>query len=190
MRSMKRSMSPAAFTFRTSAILVAGWLIGFVSAFSGEGANDRPITEGSKVTIAFTITVPNSSLMIPDNVSEYVSGQHEILPSLEDALTGMKPGEHKRVDLPVEEAFGPYDDNKKITLSREELPPDVETGTIYETPDGQPFTIIALSDTAGVVDLNHPLAGKPLIVDVQILKVEAELSEGIEEPSSFTPNQI
>lgn len=102
----------------------------------------------------------------------------------------MKPGEHKRVDLPVEDVFGPYDDNKKITLSREELPPDVETGTVYETPDGQPFTIIALSDTAGVVDLNHPLAGKPFIVDVQILKVEAEPSEGTEGPSSFSPHQI
>src|SRR5207302_219319 len=73
MRSTKRSMSPAAFTFTTSAIVVAGWLTGFVSAFSGEAGNDRPIIEGSKVTIAFTITVPNSDLMIPDNISEWMT---------------------------------------------------------------------------------------------------------------------
>jgi len=84
----------------------------------------------------------------------------------------MKPGEHKRVDLQAEEALGPYDQKKRITVGREELPADVKTGSIYQTPDGQLFTVTALSDTSAVVDLNHPLAGKPLVVDVQILKVE------------------
>jgi FKBP-type peptidyl-prolyl cis-trans isomerase 2 len=146
--------------------------VGSVHAFSESAGNQMPITEGAKVTIAYTITVPDSNLTIPDNVSEYVSGQHQVLPSLENALTGMKQGEHKRIDLQAEEAFGPYDQKKKMTVKREELPPDVVEGSIYQIPDGQPVTIIALSDTTAVVDLNHPFAGKPLVLDVQILKVD------------------
>ena len=84
----------------------------------------------------------------------------------------MKSGERKRVDLQAGEAFGPYDQKKRITVRREQLPADVAAGSIYQTPEGQPFTITALSDTAAEVDLNHPLAGKPLVLDVQILKVE------------------
>ena len=101
-----------------------------------------------------------------------MAGQHETLPYLETDLTGMKSGERKRVDLQAGEAFGPYDQKKRITVRREQLPPDVAAGSIYQTPEGQPFTITALSDTAAEVDLNHPLAGKPLVLDVQILKVE------------------
>jgi FKBP-type peptidyl-prolyl cis-trans isomerase 2 len=84
----------------------------------------------------------------------------------------MKPGEQKRVDLKAEEAFGPYDERKKTTISREQLPPEVQAGLVYETSDGVPFTVLALSDQAAVVDFNHPLAGKHLVFDVQVIKVE------------------
>jgi FKBP-type peptidyl-prolyl cis-trans isomerase 2 len=146
--------------------------VGLVPALSGQAENGVPITEGAKVTIGITMTVPDSNLKFPEKVSEYVAGKHETLPSIEASLTGMKSGDRKRVDLQPEEAFGPYDQKKRVTVSREQLPPDVTTGSIYQTPEGQPFTITALSDTAAEVDLNHPLAGKPLVLDVRILKVE------------------
>ena len=146
--------------------------VGFVPALSGQAGNDVPITEGAKVTIAITMTVPGSNLRFPEKVSEYVAGHHETLPSIEASLTGMKSGERKRIDLQAGEAFGPYDQKKKITIGRERLPADVAAGSIYQTPEGQPLTITALSDTVAEVDLNHPLAGKDLVLDVQILKVE------------------
>ena len=156
------------------ATLMTGILfgVGLVPALSGQAGNDVPITEGAKVTIAITMTVPDSNLRFPEKVSEYVAGQHQTLPTIEASLTGMKSGERKRVDLQAGEAFGPYDQKKRITVRREQLPPDVAAGSIYQTPEGQPFTITALSDTAAEVDLNHPLAGKPLVLDVKILKVE------------------
>jgi FKBP-type peptidyl-prolyl cis-trans isomerase 2 len=156
------------------ATLMTGILVGvgLVPALSGHAGNGASITEGAKVTIAITMTVPDSDLKFPEKVSEYVAGQHETLPSIEASLTGMKSGEHKRVDLQAGEAFGPYDPKKRTTVRRDQLPADVAAGSIYQTPEGQPFTITALSDTAAEVDLNHPLAGKPLVLDVEILKVE------------------
>jgi len=155
----------------TVATLALGMLIGFAPAF-GELTGDNTVAEGAKVTIMFTISVPESHLVIPDNVSEYVPGQNQLIPALEQALTGMKPGEQKRVDLQADEAFGQYDEQKKITIRREQLPQDAQVGSAYQTADGVPFTVAELSGGSAVVDFNHPLAGKHLVFDVKIVKVE------------------
>ena len=128
-----------------------------------------PIRDGTVVLIQFTITVPESHLVIPNNVSQYVSGHHELLPNLEQALTGMKKGEEKRVDLSSDEAFGPYDEAKKGVVSSESLPPDTKPGSILTTEEGVPFVVTDMAGPVAQVDFNHPLAGKRL---VKILNVE------------------
>jgi len=138
-----------------------------------DATNDATVVdEGAKVTIAFTIFVPESNEMIPNNVGEYAPGKHQLIPALEDALMGMKPGERKRVDLQPEQAFGSYDEQKMMQVKRDMLPPAAETGRVYQTAHGQPFTIVALRDDAAVIDFNHPLAGKHLVFDVEIVRVE------------------
>jgi FKBP-type peptidyl-prolyl cis-trans isomerase 2 len=114
------------------------------------------VADGAKVTIAFTLMVLETHQRIPDNVSEYTAGEEEIIPALDDALMGMKPGEHKRVELQPEEAFGPYDEQKIIEIRRDMLPPTARTGSIYQIFDGQPMTVVALADDRAVVHLNHP----------------------------------
>src|SRR3712207_8434825 len=64
-------------------------------------------------------TLFRSRIIIPKNVSQYVPGQKQMLPNLEKALNGMKPGQEKRVDLTSDEAFGPYDESKKAVRSEE-----------------------------------------------------------------------
>ena len=138
----------------------------------GMPTEQEAVVDGVKVTTAFTLMVPETHQRIPDNVSEYTAGEDEIIPALEDALMGMKPGEHKRVELPPEEAFGPYDEEKILEVRRDMLPPTARTGSIYQVFDGQPMTVVALADDRAVVDLNHPLAGKHLVIDVEVLEVE------------------
>ena len=136
--------------------------------------NGPAVSEGTVVLIEFTITVPEARLIIPNNVSQFIPGQHEMLPNLEKALTGMKKGEAKRVDLSSDEAFGPYDETKKGVVSTESLPPDTKPGTVLTTEEGVPFVVTEMSGPLASVDFNHPLAGKHLIIDVKILNVEFE----------------
>jgi FKBP-type peptidyl-prolyl cis-trans isomerase 2 len=137
-------------------------------------AENEPIIQaGSVVLMEFTITVPESRLVIPKNVSQFTPGHHEMLPNLEKALTGMKKGDEKRVDLSSDDAFGPYDETKKGVISAESLPPDTKPGTILTTEEGVPFVVTELSGPVASVDFNHPLAGKHLIIDVKILNVES-----------------
>jgi FKBP-type peptidyl-prolyl cis-trans isomerase 2 len=135
--------------------------------------NEPIIQDGAVVLMEFTITVPESRLVIPKNVSQFTPGHHEMLPNLEKALTGMKKGDEKRVDLSSDDAFGPYDETKKGVISAESLPPDTKPGTILTTEEGVPFVVTELSGPVASVDFNHPLAGKHLIIDVKILNVES-----------------
>ena len=159
---------------RFTMFIVAAALAGmFVPPLLLVRAESGPaVTEGAVVLIEFTITVPESRIVIPNNVSQFVPGQHELLPNLEKALTGMKKGEAKRVDLSSDEAFGPYDETKKGVISSEGLPPDTKPGTVLTTEEGVPFVVTEMSGPIASVDFNHPLAGKHLIIDVTILNVE------------------
>ena len=143
-----------------------------VSPIPVSGGGDAQVTDGTKVIIEFTITVPEAKLVIPKNVSQFVPGQHQMIPSLEEALTGMRQGEEKRVDLMPDEAFGPYDETKKMAIRRDQLPADARPGTVLKTDEGIPYMVIDVSDSTAVVDFNHPLAGKHLVFDVKILSVE------------------
>lgn len=140
---------------------------------------DAVVQDGSVVLMEFTITVPESQLVIPKNVSQFTPGHHELLPNLEKAITGMKKGEEKRIDLSSDDAFGPYDETKKGVISSESLPPDTQPGTIFTTEEGVPFVVTELSGPVASVDFNHPLAGKHLIIDVKILNVETPTQEGM-----------
>lgn len=146
-------------------------LQGGLSVMAEFGAENR-VADGKKVVLEFSILVPESHTVIPNNLAEYVQGQKQLLPALQQALMGMKPGESKRVDLPAEQAFGPYDERKKTTMTRDELPRNLAPGAVLTNRNGEPFTVVAVSDQAAVVDFNHPLAGKHLVFDVKILKVE------------------
>jgi len=154
--------------------MVAPPLMLFVWAEGGPVVQD-----GAVVLMEFTITVPESELVIPKNVSQFTPGHHEMLPNLEKALTGMKKGEEKRVDLSSDDAFGPYDETKKGVISSESLPPGTQPGTIFTTEEGVPFVVTELSGPVASIDFNHPLAGKHLIIDVKILNVESPTQEGL-----------
>ena len=127
------------------------------------------IVEGSKVTLLYVISVPG---FIDGDVSEFIQGEHEILPALEQVIVGMKPQETKKVELSAGEGFGPHDDRKKLNVSKTLLPPEAKEGDVLQNSNGDLATVEHVTGTMAVLDYNHPLAGKPLIVRLKVLKVE------------------
>lgn len=130
-----------------------------------------PIGDGTVVVLVYTITIPESTLFIPSHFVQFSPGDHELLPNLETALTGMKQGETKRVELSSEQAFGPYDASKQLEVSKDRLPEDAKPGMVLTTEDGTPCLLVGVSETMATVDFNHPLAGKRVVIDVKILDV-------------------
>jgi len=136
------------------------------------GAEPPRIIDGSSVTLLLQITVPGEQGFGVSDIRKFVQGQHQLLPALERVVTGMKTGDEKKVELSVEEGFGPYDGNKKKAVPKGELPAGIKEGDVLEDRAGQKATVTQLSDRSAVMDYNHPLAGKPLSMKITILRVD------------------
>jgi len=135
------------------------------------------VADGMRITIEYTILLPDKSVAFT-NVGQapfsYVHGEHQIFPTLENALVGLKSGEKKQVALTADQAFGLYDESKKESVEKDKLPANLAVGTMLTTREGQVAKVVDISGNSVVLDLNHPLAGKNLVFDVNILKVEKE----------------
>jgi FKBP-type peptidyl-prolyl cis-trans isomerase 2 len=153
-----------------------GYVLGAKSPQAGFPHSPEPessrIVEGSTATIQYMATVPASTGINYGDVSEFIQSRHEIVRALEQAIVGMKPGETKTVELSPQEGFGTYDDGKTINIPKTLLPPGATKGAIVQNAQGDFATVVAVGNLMAVLDYNHPLAGKPLVVQLKILKVE------------------
>jgi len=157
--------------------------IAATSVFAGLDQSST-IKKGDKVTIAFDLLVPETHFAIKDSISEYVPGDQQLVPGLERQLMGMKAGDQKHVELTPQEGFGTYEPDKKMTVARDRVPETAKVGDVYKTPHGQPFMVQDLSDQQAVVDFNHPLAGKRVVFDVKVLKVQSQGSNAPAAPAT------
>ena len=130
-----------------------------------------PIVEGSTVALAYHVTILGDERIDYDDVTEFVQGRHEIFPALEREVAGMRSGEQKEVKLSPEEGFGQRDERQKLALPRAELPAGAKTGDVLQNEQGAFATVAGVAGSTALLDLNHPLAGKPLMVRLRILKV-------------------
>lgn len=108
---------------------------------------------------------------------EFTLGQGQIIPGFEKAVVGMRVGETKVSTFPPEEAYGPANPELKIQFPREQFPNDItpEVGLqLYMTQaNGQPapVTIAEVDEKSIVLDANHPLAGKDLTFEIELVEV-------------------
>ena len=108
---------------------------------------------------------------------EFTIGDGQIIPGFENAVVGMEPGEKKTVRIPAEEGFGPYYEEMIIEIGRDQMPPDLqpEIGQKLEVrqADGQVLIVkvIEITDTTVKLDANHPLAGKDLTFEIELVEI-------------------
>jgi len=115
----------------------------------------------------------------------FISGQNQIIPKLEEALNGMLIGGKKNVKVEAAEAYGEYDEKAIQNVKKEQFPAEakLEVGMRYvaNSPDGKqmPFLITEVKEEDIKVDFNHPLAGKNLEFDVELLDIRDATPEEI-----------
>jgi FKBP-type peptidyl-prolyl cis-trans isomerase 2 len=136
------------------------------------------ISDGTKVTMNYTVSAPEKQLPVTTEGQaplSYILGSGQMNPVLEQALYGLHTGDRAQVVLTPEQAFGPHDPTKKITVSKDNLPPEIQEGLVLSAPTGELVTVAAIEDDSVVLDLNHPFAGQNLVFDIHILDVEETL---------------
>jgi FKBP-type peptidyl-prolyl cis-trans isomerase 2 len=135
-------------------------------------STDETVRDGAKVTVQVQITPQDNPTMTYSDTDQFIQGQHIILPGLEQRMAGMHAGETKTFPLSAEEGFGPYDETNIQIIPPSDLPLDAREGDTVADDTGRIARIVRVFPEKAVLDLNHPLAGKPLMVTVQIVTIE------------------
>ncbi|WP_121065281.1 FKBP-type peptidyl-prolyl cis-trans isomerase [Chachezhania antarctica] len=104
-------------------------------------------------------------------------GSGQIIPGLEAGVTGMEVGEKRTVRVEPSDAYGEHEPERLQAVDRENIPDHIPTdpGTQLQvqTQDGQSLNVVVaeVTEKEVILDANHPLAGKALTFDVELLEI-------------------
>lgn len=157
-------------------LLICALIVSNVLPAKGES---MAITEGSKVKIHYKLTVDGEVADTSEGKDplEYTHGQNMIIPGLETQLQGLKAGDTKSVIVAPEDGYGVVNPQAIVEVPKDKLPPEVEpqVGMVLQmqSPEGQPFpgVIQEIKTEVIVINFNHPLAGKELNFQIEIIDV-------------------
>jgi peptidylprolyl isomerase len=108
---------------------------------------------------------------------QFTLGNGEMIPGFENAVIGMKTGDTKTAKILANDAYGPYIDDMVMKVDKDKFPADMElkTGLMLKIrqPDGNAINVMVtdISDDKVVLDANHPLAGKDLEFDIELVHI-------------------
>jgi FKBP-type peptidyl-prolyl cis-trans isomerase 2 len=108
---------------------------------------------------------------------QFTLGRGQVITGFEQAILGMNTGESKTVKIPVALAYGPRREDMVVTMNRSQLPPgmDPQQGQRLEITQTDNkvllVTVTSIDESMLTIDANHPLAGKELIFDFELVKI-------------------
>jgi FKBP-type peptidyl-prolyl cis-trans isomerase SlyD len=149
---------------------------------------EQTVSDGKVVSIHYTLTDDAGAVVDSSKGSaplEYLHGAGNVVPGLEEALSGRAPGDAFKVDVAPDKGYGAHDPRGLQRIPREAFPDDVdlEPGMQFgaEDPQGGSTTvwIVKVESDQVVIDTNHPMAGKTLHFDVSIEGVRDATREEI-----------
>ena len=138
---------------------------------------------GDTVAVHYTGKLPDGSVFDTSqgrDPIQFVLGQRRVITGFDKAIAGMRPGEKKTAEIPSDDAYGPHRPELVIEFERERIPPDINANVGDElqvqTTGGKsmPAVVVEASEEAIMLDANHPLAGKDLTFDIELVDVRAE----------------
>ncbi|MBL8787367.1 MAG: peptidylprolyl isomerase [Deltaproteobacteria bacterium] len=112
----------------------------------------------------------------------YLHGHDNIVPGLEQALTGKKVGDVVQIAVPPEEGYGVRDPEGVRVIDRDSFPPDAELtpgiNFVAELEDGEQVQmwVVGVDDDQVHIDMNHPLAGVTLHFEVKVIELRKPLA--------------
>ncbi len=144
-------------------------------------AVNLPVSEGTRVYVNFSLSLEDGSEVDSNFGGEPVAfevGDGSLLPGFERLLFGMSAGQRRLFTVSPEDGFGQPNDNNVQYLPRSRFAADgeLEIGLVFSFADAGggelPGLIVALDDDEVTVDFNHPLAGRNILFDVLVHRVE------------------
>ena len=135
---------------------------------------------GDTVTVHYTGRLEDGTVFdssVNRDPLQFTLGEGLLIPGFEQAVLGMNPGDSKTVEVSADQAYGPHQEEMVVEIDRQEFPPHFqpEVGQQLQIPqsDGRTTQLIVtdVSEQKVTLDANHPLAGRDLIFDIQLLEI-------------------
>jgi FKBP-type peptidyl-prolyl cis-trans isomerase SlyD len=153
-------------------------------------ATQRTVDDDTVVSLDYSLRLDSGEEIdssSKDEPLQFIQGQEQIIPGLENALYGMVVGEEKNVTISPEEGYGEYDSENFLMMPRDSFPPDMalvvgERLVVRDSESGQeyPAYIAEVGDESVKLDFNHPLAGETLHFQVKITAIRDATSEELD----------
>lgn len=139
----------------------------------------KKVANDSTVTVNYTGrledgTVFDSSMVEGREPIKVQLGQGQLIKGFESGLMDMGEGETKTVEISASDAYGEYLDYLIQEVEKTQMPGDVEVGTplMADTQMGTvQFVVKEVNESTVLLDANHPLAGKNLIFDLEVVEI-------------------
>ena len=136
---------------------------------------------GDKISVHYTGRLTDGTLFDSSEGREpleFQVGSGMVIKGFDAGVTGMSVGDKKTVHIPVAEAYGDMDPNYLAVFNKAEIPSDIpyEVGmqlNMHQDGTGQvmPVAVVEVTETTITLDANHPLAGKDLIFDLELVSI-------------------
>ena len=155
------------------------------------------IADGQVVTMHYTLKADDGEVLdasTPEEPMMYLHGAENIVPGLEKALTGKAVGYKSKVTVSPAEGYGEREDEEPEAIPRKAFPPDmtIEPGMTFmaEGPDHEhaPIWVVAIEGDKILVDSQHPLAGKTLHFDVEVIEIRAATKDEMDHGHPHGPD--
>jgi FKBP-type peptidyl-prolyl cis-trans isomerase 2 len=136
--------------------------------------------DGNTVAIHYTGTLDNGEAFdssVGQDPLEFTLGSGQVISGFDSGVSGMAVGEKKTIRIPVDQAYGEYDDELVIQVNRDELPEinyEVGMELAMQQASGRsvPVIVLDVADEWIAFDANHPLAGEALTFELELVSIK------------------
>ncbi len=140
---------------------------------------DLRINHDTQVTLHFTLKLPNGDVVdttLDKQPATFKVGDGSLLPGFEQALFGLQAGDKRSFEIEPERGFGPGNPQNVQSIARDQFDEmELEEGLLVIFQDAAggelPGVVKTIHEKVVEVDFNHPLAGKVITFDVEIVAV-------------------
>lgn len=156
-------------------------ILGISSVTGCDGKEEIIAENGDTVKVHYKGTLEDGSVFDTSRGGvplEFVLGGGNMIAGFDNTVNGMKVGEIKTVTIPADEAYGSHRDDLVLVIERdrlsEDLKPSIGQKLEMKQPDGRIIEVVVtdVSETSITVDANHPLAGKDLTFEIELVEVK------------------
>jgi peptidylprolyl isomerase len=162
-------------------LLVACFVACITFAFVWGGCSSQPkAKEGDTVKVHYLGHLEDGTAFDSSRGGqplEFTIGKGDIIAGFDKGVIGMVVGEKKTITIPADQAYGPRQEGMVMPVAKSQFPTDVELKPglqLYtQSPGGRPMpiTVVEVGDSTVTIDANHPLAGKTLIFDLELMEI-------------------